>query len=114
MPTGLTWPAPWAHGKVPVCGLGRLSVKVGVAVVIMADLMAAGDQVGCSCLSSAAMPATCGDDIEVPSYSAQASGTGDRVPLTRLARWAAVRSGVTPASTFAPGAVRSGLSTLAS
>lgn len=35
-------------------------------VVTKADLMAAGDQVGCLDLMSAAIPATWGQDIEVP------------------------------------------------
>ena len=35
-------------------------------LVMSADLIIIGDQSGCSCLSSAAMPATCGADIDVP------------------------------------------------
>ena len=40
----------------------------GDAVVIIADFTAIGDQVhsGWACLMSAAMPAMCGADIEVP------------------------------------------------
>ena len=36
------------------------------AVVMMADLIAAGDQLGCFALMSVAIPAMCGEDIEVP------------------------------------------------
>ena len=33
---------------------------------MMADLIIAGDQVGCASFSSAPMPAMCGLDIDVP------------------------------------------------
>ncbi|BAF10939.1 Os03g0158800 [Oryza sativa Japonica Group] len=36
------------------------------AVVISADLMAAGDHVGCTALTTATMPETCGHDMDVP------------------------------------------------
>jgi len=68
------WPAPWPHGSWPdVFAVAshdtepfKPSEYVLNAVVISADLMAAGDQSGCCCLSSAATPATCGLAIEVP------------------------------------------------
>src|SRR5687767_5114008 len=59
-----------------------------------ADLIAAGDQSGCACVSSAPRPATCGLDIEVPL-----SRSNER-PL----------SGETAARTSTPGAETSGLS----
>src|SRR5262245_66583298 len=40
--------------------------STSVPVVIRADLIIIGDQVGCSCFSKAATPATCGVDIDVP------------------------------------------------
>src|SRR5688500_2116631 len=59
-----------------------------------ADLIAIGDQVGCLALSSAAMPAMCGLDIEVPEAASY------RVPLAP--------TGETAATTSTPGAVMSG------
>jgi hypothetical protein len=41
------------------------------AVVIIADLMAAGDQVGCALLTSAATPLRCGADMDVPERDAK-------------------------------------------
>src|SRR5215831_17209357 len=67
---GLTWPAPKLSGVAaetplgPTIGLPRLSVWP--AVVIMADLTAIGDQVGFLPINSAARPAMCGLDIDVP------------------------------------------------
>jgi hypothetical protein len=43
-------------------------LSVCVAVVISADLIAVGVQVGFFCLSSAAMPAMCGLAIDVPLF----------------------------------------------
>ena len=37
--------------------------------VISADLISAGDQVGCAALTSADAPAECGLDIEVPAIA---------------------------------------------
>ena len=47
-------------------GIGVRTVEHIDAVVISADLIAIGDQSGCSSLNSAARPATCGLDIDVP------------------------------------------------
>lgn len=44
--------------------------KMHSPVVTKADLMAAGDQVGCLDLMRAAIPATWGQDIEVPDKNA--------------------------------------------
>jgi hypothetical protein len=46
--------------------IGLPSLSVCVAVVISADLIAAGDQPGNFAFINAAMPAMCGLDIEVP------------------------------------------------
>lgn len=42
----------------------------GLPVVIRADLIAEGDQSGCTNLMYAAAPATCGQDIDVPDKTA--------------------------------------------
>ena len=60
---GLTWPAPWR--KIS-SGLVSGPSSTLVPVVISADLIAIGDHEGYSCLNSAARPATCGLDMEVP------------------------------------------------
>lgn len=44
--------------------------SIGSPVVTRADLMAAGDHVGCFDLMRAAIPATWGQDIEVPERRA--------------------------------------------
>ena len=67
---------------------------VSVVVVISADLIAIGDQSGWSCLNSAAMPAMCGADIDVPL---KRSNSRPRCP-----------GGATAASTSTPGAPMSG------
>ena len=67
-------------------------------VVISADLIAIGDHDGYFCLNSAARPATCGLDIEVPLYRS------NRRPL--------FPGGATPARMSWPGAIRSGFSRL--
>ena len=59
------------------------------ALVINADLIAAGDQVGLACLSRAAAPATCGLDIEVPEIMV-APGRPTIVPAMSPARSAAL------------------------
>ena len=43
------------------------------AVVTSAERIAAGDHVGCSWVSSAPAPATCGEDIDVPESAAKRS-----------------------------------------
>ncbi len=53
--------------ELPLLTAGSgVAIGLAAAVVIRDDLMAAGDQVGCCCISTAARPATCGLDIEVP------------------------------------------------
>nr|GLL45885.1 subtilisin-like protease SBT1.1 [Ipomoea trifida] len=66
---GLTWPAP----SVKMSAGRRLSSSILLftrlvvsEVVMIADLIAAGDQSGCALLSKAATPDRCGQDIEVP------------------------------------------------
>ena len=71
-------------------------MSVWLAVVIIADLIAIGDQFGCLAMSSAAMPAMCGLDIEVPDSASY------RLPLSA--------TGETAAMTSTPGAVMSGFS----
>ena len=58
-------PAPRASTLARAC-LGRVVQTSSVAVVISADLTCAGVQLGCSCRSSAAEPATCGAAMLVP------------------------------------------------
>src|SRR4029078_2550089 len=62
-----------------------------------ADLMAIGDQVGCSALTSAAIPAMCGAAIEVPLMKSYVRSWLD--------------AGATAARTSTPGAEMSGLTT---
>src|SRR3954466_14594489 len=57
---GLIRPDPALNGTV------FAAPAICVALVIIADLIIMGDQSGCSCLSSAASPATCGLAIDVP------------------------------------------------
>src|SRR5688500_9545790 len=52
---GVMWPAPWL--KMTVGEVGGPS-STSAPVVIKADLIIIGDQSGCSCSSSAAIPAT--------------------------------------------------------
>ena len=72
----------------------------GFAVSISSDLSSAGESVGCACVSSAPVPATCGEAIEVPWM--------DWNTLPGLAVIAAGRSAA-PARICAPGAAMSGL-----
>jgi hypothetical protein len=67
-----------------------------------ADLTAAGDQVGCTDLMSAAMPETCGHDMDVPESKFQF--------VERLSRGSTVGEdlGGHAARMFTPGAVTSG------
>src|SRR5210317_1974628 len=69
-------------------------------VVMSADLTTVGDQVGCAWRISAATPATCGVDIDVPLRYAKFS------PGVEYAE-----SGENPARMFTPGAVTSGFKT---
>ena len=66
-----------------------------IPVVMRADLMAAGDQVGWRAFRSTTMPETCGVAIEVPEKSAY--------PLS-----ANSLSGEVAANIFTPGAATSG------
>jgi len=61
-----------------------------------ADLTIIGDQSGCRSMSSAARPATCGEDIEVP--------------LSRLKSMPFAVTGETAARMSTPGAMTSGFS----
>src|SRR5512143_1189304 len=70
-----------------------------LAVLINADLAIAGVQSGCACFSNAYMPAVTGLDIDVPAIAWNSS------PGTKSASV----NGEAPASTWMPGAVRSGL-----
>ncbi|KAG5588892.1 hypothetical protein H5410_039406 [Solanum commersonii] len=66
---GLTCPAPIAKmlaGRSLSSKMGSLARFTVLAVVMIADLIAAGDQVGCVLFSNAATPLRCGQDIEVP------------------------------------------------
>src|SRR5512139_2168985 len=69
--------------------------RVWEAVVINADLIAAGDQVGYFCFKSAARPAMCGLDMEVP---------------LRKSKLRPASLGDMAARTSTPGAMMSGLS----
>src|SRR3954464_9097374 len=96
---GCTRPAPYPNGLAcePESFLiGWPAGSLSVAVVIIADLIAIGDQVGCLAFSTAAMPATCGVDIDVPLMNAYS-------PPAAL-------NAVVAARTVVPGAMMSGLS----
>jgi hypothetical protein len=67
--------------------------SVSAEVVRSADATAPGDQDGCAARSFAAMPATCGEAIEVPEYASKS-----RPPAI----------GDTAATTSTPSATRSG------
>src|SRR5690606_39224420 len=65
-----------------------------VAVFMTAALICCGVHVGCVCATSAAMPATCGEDIEVPEYVTRSSPVPEAAELMSV-----------------PGAATSGLTT---
>src|SRR5947199_4824071 len=92
-------PEPMSNGVPGV--VPSSSLTLGLAVVMRADLIAAGDHVGCACLTSAPAPATCGEDIDVPEMDWNSSPVGRPVAGAGL--------GVSPARMFTPGAVTSGL-----
>uniref|UniRef100_A0A8R7PIU9 Uncharacterized protein n=1 Tax=Triticum urartu TaxID=4572 RepID=A0A8R7PIU9_TRIUA len=101
---GFTCPAPVAKyvACVPSTSAnGFFLLSVVSVVVISADLMAAGDHVGCAFFSSAATPARCGHDMDVPDLtsnlgiSALGGNTKSAMPGT-------------PASMFTPGPMMSG------
>ena len=89
---GTTWPEPNANG---VPGMAVPSVRTCEALVMIADLIIIGVQSGWAWTSRAAMPAMCGELIDVP----------DRKSKLRPAS-----TGETAASTSTPGAMTSGLS----
>ncbi len=96
---GCTSPAPYPNGfacEPESFWIGLPLVSLSVAVVIIADLIAIGDQVGCLLFSTAAIPAMCGVDIDVPLMNAYS-------PPAAL-------NAVVAASTLVPGAMMSGLS----
>ncbi len=92
---GTMWPAPKSNGSAGVVPSSLTTLCR--PVVISADLIAAGVQSGCASRSSAATPATCGTDIDVPLRYWKFS------PRTPFAT-----SGVCPARISTPGAVTSG------
>jgi hypothetical protein len=76
---GSTWPAPIPF-KSAGPGIGPLSVisppllsKI-LAVVMMADLIAAGDQLGWAFLINAATPLRCGVAMDVPDMKSNNNG----------------------------------------
>src|SRR3954454_8138096 len=91
-------PEPPSNG---VAGVLPSSISTGLAVIISADLIIAGDHVGCAAVSSAPAPATWGPDIDVPEIDWNCWPVGRPV--------AGAGFGVFPARMFTPGAVRSGL-----
>src|SRR5262249_62135288 len=62
-------PAPCAVGPTS-CNPVTASLITRSARLTSADLICAGDQSGCSCSSTAAEPAMCGVDMEVPLMNA--------------------------------------------
>ena len=91
-------PAPMSNGSAAVAPSSFLTPLV-LAVVISADLIIAGVQVGCSAIKSAADPAECGLDMEVPLSTPYSGGAGE----PRLAIAAQIST---------PGPVMSGLRVL--
>ncbi|WBS00797.1 hypothetical protein OU994_21130 [Pseudoduganella sp. SL102] len=85
--------------------------RVCAAVVISADLIAAGDQPGCCWRSSAARPATCGLAIDVPVWKPNRAEPGAVPAWTMLLRYSWSPAGVMPARISRPGAARSGFMT---
>nr|CAB3487908.1 unnamed protein product [Digitaria exilis] len=101
---GFTCPAPRARnvaGLPSTSAIGFRRLSVGTAVVISADLIAAGDHVGCACLISAAIPLRCGAAMDVPDLMSN---------LGTSALGANSTSSIdgTPARTFTPGPMMSG------
>src|SRR6266542_2704363 len=97
-------PAPCAVGPtscVPVIA----SLITRSARFTSADLICAGDQSGFSCRSTAAEPAMCGVDMEVPLKKAQ----GASVPSPVVVHGKSVPTHVIELRTFTPTEVTSGL-----
>lgn len=90
------WPEPYANSA------SVLAVFIGEAVVIRADLMAAGDHVGLKDFTYAAAPEAWGHDIDVPKMMLYATTrVSSGYPDIVLASDHAARMST-------PGAVRSG------
>ncbi|WVZ85304.1 LOW QUALITY PROTEIN: hypothetical protein U9M48_032249 [Paspalum notatum var. saurae] len=105
---GSTWPAPVAKksaGRWCSLRIAFPERSIGSAVVMIADLIAAGDQSGCLLLISAATPLRCGVDMDVPEakkkVGSELMGDDDRGPT-----WNGHA-----ASTLTPGPVTSGFRT---
>src|SRR5436305_14177032 len=81
--------------SAPPRWIGLPALSNGLAVVMRADLISIGSQSGCLDMSSAATPAMCGVDIEVPDSTSH-----------KLPAWFC---GDTAATTATPGAMMSGL-----
>src|SRR6185312_7243322 len=88
MSSGVALPA-------PIRLIGWPWLSVWPAVVMSADFTAFGDHVGLVCRSSAARPAMCGADIDVPLLKSKYDPAGLAI-------------GGTAATTSTPGAVMSG------
>src|SRR5207249_3309516 len=98
-------PAPCAVGPMS-CKPVAASLTTKSARFTSADLIYAGDQSGYSCTSTAAEPAICGVDIEVPVRNAhpepspgQPAGLPTHVIELRTLTATEVRSGLTAKST---------------
>src|SRR6266704_3319025 len=98
-------PAPWAVGPMSCVPVNE-SLTTRSARFTSADLICAGDQSLCSCSSTAAEPAMCGVDIDVPLKKAQpvaspgqVSGLPTHVIELRTLTPTEVRSGLTAKST---------------
>ncbi|BAS90591.1 Os04g0573200 [Oryza sativa Japonica Group] len=100
-------PAPCSNGvdALPVAAsfIGRYVLSCTYAVVISADLICAGLQSGWLALISAATPATCGHDMDVPDRMLNPTR---RLSLDKLDGLA---SPLHAAKMFTPGATTSGL-----
>src|SRR5688572_33051519 len=94
---GATWPAPCR--KILCAALSASMLLTGESRtsapdVISADLIIIGDQSSCRSFNSAAKPATCGADIDVPLYT--------------LNDWPKLLGGAVAARMSLPGAMTSG------
>src|SRR5207249_5521217 len=98
-------PAPWAVGPMSCVPVNE-SLTTKSARFTSADLTSAGDQSLCNCSSTAAEPAMCGVDMDVPLKKAQpvpspgqVSGLPTHVIELRTLTPTDVRSGLTAKST---------------
>src|SRR6266581_6303317 len=92
-------PAPWAVGPMS-CVPVNASLTTKSARFTSADLTSAGDQSLCNCSSTAAEPAMCGVDIDVPLKKAQ--------PVPSPGQPAGLPTHVIELRTFTPTDVTSG------